>query len=87
LAQTFLRVDGAFPLIGVGGVDGANAALTKIEAGATLVQLYTAMVFQGPGLVTQIKRELVDALTAENLTNIGPLIGRRARDLAAGAPF
>ncbi|MEA2933742.1 MAG: dihydroorotate dehydrogenase, partial [Variibacter sp.] len=42
LAETYLRVDGAFPLIGVGGIASGEAALAKIRAGATLVQLYTA---------------------------------------------
>jgi dihydroorotate dehydrogenase len=58
LAQTFVRVEGRFPLVGVGGVDGPEAAWTKIEAGATLIQLYSALVFQGPGLLDAIKRGL-----------------------------
>ena len=56
LAATFLRVERQFPLIGVGGVDSAEAAWTKIEAGASLVQLYSALVYAGPGLVGEIKR-------------------------------
>jgi dihydroorotate dehydrogenase len=83
LAQTFQRVDGAFPLIGVGGIDSAEAAWTKIEAGATLVQLYTAMVFKGPGLIDEIKRGLVAKLKAEGLASIAPVVGRRAAELAA----
>ena len=49
LAEAFLRVEGRVPLIGVGGVDSAEAAWTKIRAGATLVQLYTALVYKGQG--------------------------------------
>ncbi|MFO1101634.1 MAG: quinone-dependent dihydroorotate dehydrogenase [Methylocystis sp.] len=78
LAQTFLRVDGQFPLIGVGGVDSAEAALAKIEAGATLVQLYSALVYEGPRLVARINRGLLDALTREKRT-LAALVGRMAR--------
>ncbi len=82
LAQTFLRVEGQFPLIGVGGVDGPEAAFAKIEAGATLVQLYSALVYQGPGLVSRVKRGLVERLAQENLA-LGALVGRRAHEVAA----
>jgi dihydroorotate dehydrogenase len=58
LAETYVRVEGAFPLIGVGGIlSGADAA-TKQAAGATLVQIYTGLVYRGPELV----RECVEAL-------------------------
>jgi len=83
LAQTSLRVEGAFPLIGVGGVDSFETAWTKIEAGATLVQLYTGMVFKGPGLIDEIKTGIVAKLKAEGLPSITPAIGRRARELSA----
>lgn len=63
LAETFLRVDQQFPLVGVGGIDSADAAWMKIEAGATLVQLYSALVFHGPGLVHEIKRGLASRLS------------------------
>ena len=49
LAETYVRVEGAFPLIGVGGIDSGAAALAKIRAGADLVQLYSALVFRGLG--------------------------------------
>lgn len=58
LGETARRVEGRFPLIGVGGVDSPAAARAKLEAGATLVQLYTGLVFNGPALVGEIKREL-----------------------------
>ena len=59
LHETYERVERQFPLIGVGGVDGPQAALAKLEAGATLVQLYSALVFDGPELITRIKRGLL----------------------------
>ena len=64
LAETYVRVEGAFPLIGVGGIDSGATALAKIRAGACLVQLYSALVFRGLALVGEIKRELSDALRA-----------------------
>ncbi|MGL4728843.1 MAG: quinone-dependent dihydroorotate dehydrogenase [Bosea sp. (in: a-proteobacteria)] len=82
LAQTALRVERAFPLIGVGGVDSSEAAIEKIEAGASLVQLYTAMIYKGPGLVGEIKQGLLDQLAREGLTSIAPMIGRRMQELA-----
>ncbi|MEF3365790.1 quinone-dependent dihydroorotate dehydrogenase [Methylocystis sp. 9N] len=77
LAQTYLRVEGQFPLIGVGGVDSAEAALAKIEAGAALVQLYSALVYEGPGLIARIKRGLLDAL-AHDGSSLAAKIGVRA---------
>ena len=62
LAQTFLRVDRQFPLVGVGGVDSAETAWAKIEAGATLIQIYSALVFKGPGLIAEIKQGLSSRL-------------------------
>ena len=43
------------PLIGIGGIDSAAGALEKIEAGATLLQLYTGLTYEGPGLIGEIK--------------------------------
>ncbi|MBI1866900.1 MAG: quinone-dependent dihydroorotate dehydrogenase [Methylocystis sp.] len=77
LAATFLRVEGQFPLIGVGGVDCAAAAFAKIEAGASLVQLYTALVFEGPSLVARIKQGLAARLEMEK-TSLAACVGRRA---------
>jgi dihydroorotate dehydrogenase len=82
LARTFLRVDGAFGLIGCGGVDGAPAALAKLEAGASLVQLYTALTYRGPGLIPAILLDLVAAMGARGLARLGDLVGAGARDWA-----
>jgi len=82
LAQTFLRVEGQFPLIGVGGVDGPEAAFAKLEAGASLLQLYSALVFEGPGLVSRIKQGLLTRLGAEDAL-FSAIVGRRAAELAA----
>ena len=81
LAQVFLRVEGQFPLIGVGGIDGPETAFAKIEAGAALSQLYSALVYEGPGLVTRIKQGLASRLASENAP-LGAVIGRKAKDFA-----
>ena len=62
LAETYVRVEGVFPLIGVGGIDSGSAALAKFRAGASLIQLYSALVFRGLGLLGEIKAALIAAL-------------------------
>ena len=62
LAKMRKRVGPLMPLIGAGGVDSAETALAKIEAGADLVQLYTGMIYQGPGLAAKILRGLSKAV-------------------------
>ncbi len=80
LAQTFLRVEGQFPLIGVGGVDSPEAAWAKIEAGATLVQLYSALVYEGMGLIQRIKDGLVAHLRARGMNGIEQAVGTAVGD-------
>ena len=80
LARVYRLSEGRLPLIGVGGIDSGATALAKIEAGASLLQLYTGLVFEGPGLIGRIKQALVEAMTQANATSLAPLIGRRARD-------
>jgi dihydroorotate dehydrogenase len=78
LARVYQLTQGKLPLIGVGGIDSGEAALAKIEAGATLLQLYTGLVFAGPGLIGGIKRALVEAMAKDGFASLTPLIGRRA---------
>ncbi|MCW2282363.1 dihydroorotate dehydrogenase [Rhodoblastus acidophilus] len=80
LAQTFVRVENQFPLIGVGGVDSPEAAWAKIEAGATLVQLYSSLVYEGLGLVGRIKTGLAAHLRARKLESIGQAVGTAVND-------
>jgi dihydroorotate dehydrogenase len=54
--------NGKLVIIGVGGIESGQDALNKIKAGASLVQIYSAMVYEGPPLVNRIKRELIDLL-------------------------
>ncbi len=78
LAATFLRVERQFALVGVGGVEDAVTAWAKIEAGATLVQLYSALVYKGPGLVEAIKAGLAARLDGGDA--LADALGRRAAD-------
>lgn len=67
---------GQIPVIGVGGIASGEDAYAKIRAGASLVQLYTALIYQGPGLVSRIKRGLLRALERDGLTSIEAAIGK-----------
>jgi dihydroorotate dehydrogenase len=67
--------DKGLTLIGAGGVASGADALAKIRAGATAVQLYSAMVFEGPGLVTRIKQDLAARLRAEGFASVGEAVG------------
>jgi dihydroorotate dehydrogenase len=69
---------GAVPLVGVGGIASADDAYAKIRAGASLVQLYTALVYQGPGLVADIKAGLAERLRADGLDRIERAVGADA---------
>jgi dihydroorotate dehydrogenase len=64
-------------LIGTGGVDSGAAALAKIKAGASAVQLYTALAYAGPGLVRVIARDLAAALAAEGFASVADAVGKR----------
>ena len=63
------------PLIGVGGVASAEDAYAKIRAGASLVQLYTALVFAGPALVSRIKAGLVRLLRRDGFASVSEAVG------------
>ena len=66
---------GRLPLIGVGGIASAEDAYAKIRAGASLVQLYTALVFAGPALVGRIKTGLTQLLQRDGFRSIAEAIG------------
>jgi len=84
LAETFLRVEGRFPLVGVGGIDSARTAFAKVRAGASLVQFYSAMVFKGPGLVGEVKQGLAGEVRKAGLPRLSALVGRDAAAIARG---
>jgi len=76
LLAAFFRVTGGrIPLIGVGGVASGADAYAKIRAGASLIQLYTALIFHGPGLIESIKTELAGLLARDGFTHIADAVG------------
>ena len=75
LRKTARRVEGQFPLIGCGGVGSGADAYAKIRAGASLVQLYSAMVYDGPPLVRRIKNELAALLARDGFRSVGDAVG------------
>ncbi|MDA9077355.1 quinone-dependent dihydroorotate dehydrogenase [Candidatus Pelagibacter sp.] len=68
---------GKIEIIGVGGVDSGEGAYKKFQAGASYVQLYTGMVFQGPNVVAKIKKELKEILIDEGIKNFKEIIGKK----------
>jgi dihydroorotate dehydrogenase len=83
LAETFVRAEGAFPLIGVGGIDSGATAIAKVKAGATLLQVYTALVYRGIGVVTEIKDDLTAALKRGHRNSLASMVGSDAAALTA----
>jgi dihydroorotate dehydrogenase len=77
LADMHRLTSGRLPLIGVGGVGSAAEAYQKIRAGACLVQLYTALVFAGPSLVTNIKKGLAELVRGDGFTCVAEAVGAR----------
>ncbi len=78
IKKFYKEIKGKIQIIGVGGVDSGQAAFEKITSGASAVQLYTGMVYKGPGVVKNIKKELISILKKENLKNIGDAVGINA---------
>lgn len=82
LARVYRLTDGRVPLIGIGGIDSPEAALAKIEAGATLIQLYTGLVYEGSTLIDRIKARLVAAVEEAKVASVTELTGIRADEWA-----
>jgi len=80
LAQLSALTEGKLPLIGVGGVGSAEQAYAKIQAGASAVQLYTAMVYSGIGLAGDIARGLDELLARDGFENIAEAIGTKREE-------
>jgi dihydroorotate dehydrogenase len=78
LAKMRKRLGGNFPIIGVGGIHSVESAAEKIRAGADLIQLYSAMVYEGPGLPGRIVRGLSDLCTRDKLGSIRDIRDSRA---------
>ena len=83
LARVHVLTQGRIPLIGIGGIDSGAAAIAKIEAGASLLQLYTGLVFHGPGLLARIKHDLVAYAERHRLARVTDAAGSQAQAWAA----
>ena len=83
VAETSVRVEGAFPLVGVGGIDSGGAALTKIRAGASLIQLYSALIYKGLGLIEDIKNDLASTLLRTGRDSLSEIVGADAATITA----
>ncbi|MDE2513740.1 MAG: quinone-dependent dihydroorotate dehydrogenase [Alphaproteobacteria bacterium] len=75
LSEMYRLTGGRLPLVGVGGIASGADAYAKIRAGATVVQLYTALVYQGPGLVARIKTDLARLLRRDGFVSVGEAVG------------
>ena len=78
IRKFFKDTKGKIQIIGVGGVDSGQSAFEKISAGANAVQLYTGMVYKGPGVVRDMKKELISIIKKENFKNISEAVGINA---------
>ena len=77
ISKFYKLLKGKIEIIGVGGVDSGESAYRKFLAGASYVQLYTGMVFQGPNIVGKIKKELKEILIADGIKNFREIIGKK----------
>lgn len=82
LAEFHALLGGRVPLVGVGGVASGADAYAKIRAGAALVQLYTALAYEGPGLVRRIKDELAALLARDGFPSVAAAVGSGHRDMS-----
>ena len=83
LAQVYQLTKGQIPLIGVGGVNSGETALAKMQAGASLIELYTGLIYEGPSLITRIKRALIKHCEENAYNHISQAIGSKADEWAA----
>jgi dihydroorotate dehydrogenase len=77
LARFYMATEGRLPLIGVGGIASGEDAVDKIEAGASLMQLYTGLVYEGPGLLRRIKQTLSNKMDSTGMA-LQEMRGRKA---------
>ena len=75
LKKMYSLTNGQIPLVGVGGISNGMECYEKIKAGASLLQLYTSLVYQGPSLITKIKKELLNCIITDGYKNIKEVVG------------
>ena len=76
IKKFYKKLSGKIIIIGVGGVDSGKSAYNKIISGASLVQLYTGMIFKGPEVVKNIKKDLINHLKNDGVKNFKEIIGQ-----------
>lgn len=76
VSHIYQRTRGALPIIGVGGVSSVEDVIELMSAGASLVQLYTALIYEGPGLILRLQRGLLRYLEETGISSVSQLIGR-----------
>lgn len=78
IRRVYCLTNGKVPIVGVGGIDSAASAYEKIKAGASLVQLYTGLVYQGPMIAKMINKGLVELLEKDGFSTISEAVGKSA---------
>ena len=76
IKKFYRQLNGKIPIIGVGGVNSGKSAYEKIIAGASLLQLYTSLIYKGPLIAKQIKKELVQILKSDGVKNLKDIVGK-----------
>ena len=79
LAAVYRHTEGKIPLIGVGGIDSADTAYTKICNGASLIQLYTGLIYRGPGLIRTIQKGVTARLRRDGFSSLSEAVGTAIR--------
>ncbi len=75
--EFYKKFENKIKIIGVGGIDSGKSAYEKFISGASYIQLYTGMVYQGPNIVNKISKELYEILSSDGVKNIGEIIGSK----------
>ena len=76
--RLFRRLDGRLPIVGVGGIRSAMDAYQRLRAGASLLQVYTALIYEGPALVSQIVSGLTKRLYEDGVASVADVVGQDA---------
>jgi len=76
LKKMYELTNGQIPLIGVGGISSGRDCYEKIKSGASLIQLYTALVYSGPNLINSMKGDLIDLIKTDGYKNVSEVIGK-----------
>ena len=82
IARLFRMTDGSLPLIGVGGIFTAEDAWEMISAGASLLQIYTGFIYEGPGIAAKINDGLRRIISSKGFVSVDEAVGARAKELA-----